>query len=100
MTVLYSSDSPYASTGRSNDRLDLLNPRKFPFEKDDLIYAIDPVYNNRPDLLAHDLYGKTGLWWVFAVRNPDVLIDPIFDFITGMQIYLPQQATLENALEI
>ena len=100
MPAQYLATSPYASTSTTNGRLDLLTPRTFSFEKDDLVYEIDPVYNNRPDLLAYDLYGKAGLWWVFSVRNPDLLVDPIFDFITGLQIYLPQQNTLENALEV
>tara|TARA_B100000809_G_scaffold69654_1_gene66973 strand:- start:1039 stop:1341 length:303 start_codon:yes stop_codon:yes gene_type:complete len=100
MGAQYTSSSPYSFTSIVDNKLDLLNPRKFSFKADDLLYEIDPVYNNRPDLLAYDLYGKAGLWWVFAVRNPDLLIDPIFDFITDLQIYLPQQATLANSLEI
>jgi len=96
----YSSTSPYYTTPRNNNKLGLMVKRSFNAEQDDLQYEIDPVYNNRPDLLAYDLYGKPGLWWVFAIRNPDVLVDPVFDFMTGVTIYLPQQATLNNFLEI
>lgn len=100
MTVNYLASSPYYSTRNINNRLEMYNPRTFPIEQDDKIYEIDHIYNNRPDLLAYDLYDKPGLWWVFAVRNPGILIDPVFDFMTGVLIYLPQRATLENSLEI
>ena len=96
----YSATSPYSNTQKSNGRLGLLSKRSFPHEIDDLTYEIDPTYNNRPDLLAYDLYGQSGWWWVFSVRNPDILIDPVFDFVTGVRIYLPQKRTLENTLEI
>ena len=95
----YTASSPYANTSSTNKALNLLAVRSFPHLNDDLKYEIDHVYNNRPDLLAYDLYGSAGLWWVFAQRNPDTLIDPVFDFITGIQIYLPQQLTLQNSLE-
>ena len=95
----YTASSPYANTSSTNGALNLLNVRSFPHLKDDLIYEIDHQYNHRPDLLAYDLYNNSGLWWVFAQRNPNTLIDPVFDFITGLQIYLPQQLTLQNSLE-
>ena len=95
----YTASSPYANTSSTNGALNLLNVRSFPHLKDDLIYEIDHQYNYRPDLLAYDLYNNAGLWWVFAQRNPNTLIDPVFDFITGLQIYLPQQLTLQNSLE-
>ena len=43
----------------------------------------------RPDLLANRLYETSELWWVFAIRNPDILTDPIRDFKTGVTIALP-----------
>ena len=95
----YTASSPYANTSSTNGALNLLNVRSFPHLKNDLIYEIDHQYNHRPDLLAYDLYNNSGLWWVFAQRNPNTLIDPVFDFITGLQIYLPQQLTLQNSLE-
>jgi hypothetical protein len=53
---------------------------------------------HRPDLLAYDIYGDSQLWWVFAVRNKDVLKDPIYDFVPGQTIYLPQLADIKTAL--
>jgi hypothetical protein len=47
------------------------------------------MYDERPDLLAYELYGSTRLWWVFTLRNPDLLKDPIRDFKSGLTIFLP-----------
>ena len=55
----------------------------------DEVYTIEEDYNERPDLLAQKLYDSTQLWWVFASRNPDLIIDPIRDFKTGVTINLP-----------
>jgi hypothetical protein len=51
-------------------------------------------------MLAYDLYGDSGLWWVFAVRNPNVIKDPVFGFIAGLAIYIPQKTTLVSDLGI
>jgi hypothetical protein len=45
-------------------------------------------------MLAYDLYGDAGLWWVFAVRNPNVITDPVFGFTAGTTIYIPLKETL------
>lgn len=58
---------------------------------DDEIYEIGTGYDERPDLLAHQIYGDSKLWWVFALRNPDILQDPIRDFKSGVSIILPSE---------
>lgn len=78
--------------------LDILVPRPIPVAGDDVLYEIIPAYNYRPDLLAHDLYGKKEFWWIFAQRNPDIIKDPIFDFVAGTKIYLPQGSNLSSIL--
>jgi len=55
----------------------------------DTVYQIEPRYHQRPDLLAFDMYGTTRLWWVFTLRNLDIIRDPIRDFNHGLTIYLP-----------
>lgn len=57
-------------------------------------YVIDPAYNERPDLLARQLYNNSRLWWVFALRNPDVIKDPIRDFTSGTEIFLPSAGSI------
>jgi hypothetical protein len=64
------------------------------------LYTIEIQYKHRPDLLAFDLYGDAGLWWVFTQRNLDVIQDPIFDFVPGTQIHIPQLSKLKVALGI
>jgi hypothetical protein len=74
--------------------------RPIPRQVDDILFKINTTYNLRPDLLAYDLYGAAGLWWVFAQRNPNTLPDPLGDFREGVQIYVPKIDTLKAALGI
>lgn len=91
--------SPYANTKvTASGYLDIFTPRSIPVAGDDVLYEIKPAYNRRPDLLAYDMYGKKELWWVFAQRNPEVLKDPVFDFVSGTKIYLPQGSNLRTRL--
>jgi hypothetical protein len=94
----YGKNSPYYTTARYGNFLDLLNKRTIPFRKDDTVYVIERAYQYRPDLLAYDLYGDAGLWWVFSVRNPNIITDPIGDFVSGLSIRLPKQQDLITAL--
>lgn len=97
----YPATSPYYLTSMVNDQyLDVMINRPIPGAPDDVYWKITTVYNLRPDLLAHDLYGSAGLWWVFAQRNPNTLKDPLFDFVEGVEIYLPPYSTLQSALGV
>jgi len=69
--------------------LDLNNLPKLKPSVNDESYTINAMYAERPDMLAFQLYGSTRLWWVFALRNPDLLKDPITDFKEGLTIFLP-----------
>lgn len=85
------SSGPYGNTEiASGGYLDFLRIRPVPAANNDILYEITPAYTHRPDLLAHDLYGDKNLWWIFVQRNMDVLKDPIYDFVAGTKIYLPQ----------
>ena len=99
-SATYSKTSPYYETSTFGNFLDVLSYRAIPAKSTDTFYEIDSVYNRRPDLLASDLYGDSNLWWVFIVRNPNVLKDPIFDFTAGTRIYIPQKETISAALGI
>jgi hypothetical protein len=94
----YSSTSPYNSTGTWGPFLDVWAGKTIQASSTDARYEIDPPFNLRPDLLAHKLYGDSNLWWVFAVRNPDVLKDPIFNFVAPNIIYVPTATTIKQAL--
>ena len=96
--TIYSKASPYFNTSIVNNYLDVLNFRDIPKERDDILFELTATYENRPDLLAYDLYGDAKLWWVFAVRNRSVIKDPIFDMVPGVKIYLPKASTLKGVL--
>jgi alpha-L-fucosidase len=98
MAVSYSKSSPYASSEIYGFFLDVANIPTIPIDPSDVQYQIDAIYNNRPDLLAFDLYGNSSLWWVFSVRNPNVLQDPVFDFVPGVIIFVPQKQNVTTAL--
>jgi alpha-L-fucosidase len=94
----YDTTSPYFETTYSQFFLDTMVNRPIPKENDDLTFTINTTYQYRPDLLAFDLYGIAGLWWVFYQRNPNTLQAPPMDFKTGTLIYLPKITTLKSAL--
>ena len=91
--------SPYGRTPiNRTGYLDILSPRPVPINKEDIVFEITSEYIYRPDLLAHIIYGRKELWWVFAQRNLDILKDPVFDFVAGTKIYLPDPSALKNTL--
>lgn len=95
----YTATSPYYLTSIEQKKyLDIMNNRPIPALASDVYWEITPPYNFRPDLLAYDLYNDSRLWWVFAQRNPNRLKDPYFDFVAGVQIYLPKLDVLKTAL--
>lgn len=96
----YNSTSPYFKTSITNNYLDIIEFRNIPAEKDDILFEITKTYEYRPDLLAYDLYNDVNLWWVFIVRNKDILNDSIFEFVPGLKIYLPKLSTIRTALGI
>ena len=59
-------------------------------------YTIEPAYDERPDLLASALYSNSRLWWVFALRNPDIIKDPLRDFKAGTVIFLPSAGAITS----
>jgi len=100
MTASYAKTSPYFTTNTFGNGkfLDIMVNRPISQQVDDVTYQIDKIYEYRPDLLAYDLYGDSGLWWVFRSRNPNVIDDPIFDFRAGAVIMIPKKTTLVSNL--
>lgn len=94
----YLSTSPWQNTPMNAGYLDTLIIRPVAAEPDDIAYIIEPQFNYRPDLLSTYLYDTPKLWWVFAQRNLDVIRDPIFDFKSGTEIFIPKQPALFRVL--
>jgi hypothetical protein len=97
---VYNSNSPYYTTPVVNDYLDVIDFRDIPSFSDDILFEITSTYQYRPDLLAYDLYKDQKLWWVFAVRNKDIIKDPVFDMLAGRRIYLPKLSIIKQVLSI
>jgi hypothetical protein len=95
---MYNKLSPYVNTSMARGYLEILNFIDIPSEVDDIEFEITSLYMHRPDLLAYDIYGDSQLWWVFVVRNKDVLRDPVYDFVPGQRIFLPKLETIKNAI--
>jgi hypothetical protein len=100
MSVSYKHSSPYYSTIDTGAYLDVIQFRNIPSLADDSDFEVQSQYEHRPDLLAYDLYSDSNLWWVFAVRNKDIIKDPVYDMVPGLVIKLPQLATLKSVLGI
>ncbi len=98
MATTYSKSSPWADTPLRAGYLNYLSIRPVAAEDDDILYEIEPQFNYRPDLLSEYLYDTPKLWWVFAQRNLDIIRDPIFDFRSGVEIYLPKKSGLFKLL--
>jgi len=94
----YPSTTAYYDTKNYDFYLDLMVNRSIPKNSNDKLFTINQIYHHRPDLLAYDLYDYSNLWWVFAMRNPNTIIDPIYDFKAGTKIYLPQLSVLKQVL--
>jgi hypothetical protein len=94
----YTSTSPYFTTTYTQFYLDIMDNRPIIRSPDDQIFTINQTYQYRPDLLAFDLYGQAGLWWVFYQRNPNTLTAPPWDFAADVQIFIPSINTLRTNL--
>jgi hypothetical protein len=99
ISVQYNRSSPYFLTQFYGSFLDVAKFPAIPAEFDDVIFTINKTYQFRPDLLAYDLYNDAGLWWVFALRNPDYIEDPVFDMKIGKRIYLPKKTSILSVIK-
>lgn len=97
---MYKKNSPYFKTSIVNGYLDVMSFRDLPYERDDILFEVTATYENRPDLLAYDIYNDPGLWWVFAIRNKRIIKDPIYDLKAGVKIYLPKISTIKSVLGV
>lgn len=94
---MYDSKSPWYKTPVIQGKfLDIMKKRTIFKDPTDEEYTIEPKYNLRPDLFSYDRYGTAKYWWMFAMRNPDLIVDPINDFVSGKVIRVPSQENIER----
>ena len=60
----------------------------------DYYITVEPKYNQKPGLLAYDMYGSERLAWVFYYFNKDKMEDIIFDLTAGKRIRVPLKSRL------
>jgi prophage DNA circulation protein len=87
----YGTDSLYRNTQIINKQyLDVLNVDSIDIQNTTTTsITVEAKHEEKPDLLAYELYGNANLWWVFALFNQDELVDPVLDFKTGIKINVP-----------
>lgn len=98
MATTYQRTSPYYYTPQTSRYLGYWKPPSVMSDPSDILIQITSRYQNRPDLLSYDLYGTPRLWWIFAMRNPDQIRDPIWDMTGGLQIYVPSGTVAQGYL--
>jgi len=98
MRATYNKSSPYYQTPQTSTYMDIWTPPSLAPDVSDGILEITDRYKHRPDLLSQDLYGTPRLWWVFSMLNPDVIKDPIYDLMPGMEIRYATKDQLQGFL--
>ena len=96
MAGIHKTTSPYLNTPIKDFYLGQMVKRSIPHSSNDELVTIEAKYNERPDLFANDYFGSPRLWWVLATRNMDTLVDPIADFKTGVQIFVPNPESIQD----
>lgn len=103
MTSNYNPFSLYSDTNQVTNLgityLDFWNPPTIKVSATDTYITLPSRYERRPDLLSYDYYQTSGYWWVFMVRNPDVISDPINDFKAGINIFVPAKENLPRSVQ-
>lgn len=97
MALEYSQYSPYAKATQTwylgYNLPSVLSPAD-----SDITYVIPSQYNEQPWRLAKELYGNERLYYIFSLLNPDILVDPIYDFTSGLTIVIPSLQRVQNWL--
>lgn len=88
--------SPYRNTKIKDFYRDIWTPINIMVDPNERIIEIKNEWDRRPDKLSWELYNTPNYWWVFAVVNKDILIDPIEDFQAGLVIALPSDEFLNR----
>jgi hypothetical protein len=96
--ISYPANSPYFSTPQLSWRIDRWAFRYIPPNSGDTQVTLQIQHQYRPDKLSYDLYSTPSYWWVFAVRNPFLRSDPVWDFVAGLTIEVPTLDYLRRIL--
>ena len=98
MVATYYPSSAYYLTPQNSYYLGFWRPPNIGENPTDEFLIVAPRYLHRPDLLSYDLYGSPRLWWVFALLNPDLIRDPIYDLVPGIELRIPAASNVQAFL--
>lgn len=97
MSSQYSQYSPYSKVQQTWYLGYNLPAPLYPADSD-VPYTIPNQYDEQPWRLARDLYSNERMYYIFAVLNPDILVDPVYDFKAGLVIQVPTLQRVQNWL--
>lgn len=89
---LENNKSRYArngSTDKYRNRLGWWEQAPIDSDITDTKMILDVRYNQRPDILADELYGDKNLSWIILLRNN--MVDPFQEFVTGAVVFVPDR---------
>lgn len=81
-------------TDRYKERLGWWERRSFDFSDDDITFEITPEYEQRPDLIAHAVYGQAKLEWLVLQYN--TILDITTELVRGKELRLPHPSRLSR----
>jgi hypothetical protein len=96
--IEYNSNSPYFYTPQYSWHIGNYEHRPIFPNGEDTMIVIEKKYQYRPEYLSDDLYGTPAYWWVFCIRNPFLRSDPIWNFVTGLDIMVPSAKYLNSIM--
>lgn len=94
----YSTFSPYSKV-KQTWYLNYFSPKGLLPADSDTVYVIEGQFNQQPWRLAKKLYGNERLYYIFALLNPNILEDPVYDFKAGVEIRIPTMKRIKEYLD-
>lgn len=85
----YNNRSFLKDTPFRNFYLDTSNLPKITSNRGNLV-QVPADCEHRIDLFSYQQYGSSRLWWLIALANADTIKDPIWDFKSGMYVFVPK----------
>lgn len=98
MASNYSSSSPWANTEQTW-YLSYYKNNKFLPSSTDNWFKIPLSMKEQPWKLSYKLYNNEKLYYIFALLNPDILVDPIYDFQENIIIRVPTQDRVNKFIQ-
>lgn len=93
----YSKYSPYRNTPQTW-YLGYYDPTPIVPADDDIIFTVTAKYALNPTALSKEMYGNERLYYIFTLANLDIISDPIYDFVEGLEIRVPSNDRVQKII--